>query len=64
MAIRGPISKFALAAGFNENVFPPITASVSMAAAGAIAVKNELCTIFDDFLRAKDETFRTIEKND
>ena len=62
--MRGPNNKLEFMAGFQGSVFPPIIAIVSIAAAGATAVKNELWTIFDDFLKAKEDTFLTIEKND
>ena len=53
-----------LTAGVKGKAEPPAIARVSMAAAGATAVNSELWINFEDFLRAYDETLRSIEMND
>ena len=51
-AITGAINNFSfITEGQGSVALPPMIARVSMAAAGASAVKNELWTTFEDFLR-------------
>ena len=52
MAIRGAISNLMLRSDYQGRVaLPPMMARVSMAVAGARAVKKEVWITFEDFLR-------------
>lgn len=63
MAIIGATNNLALISDFQGNVaLPPIMARVSMAAAGATAVKKELWMTLDDFLSVYEVIFLSVEE--